>query len=156
MVLTPLDAIYARLIIIPSPPPRPISSSLSGPKITYHVYKASSQYKKSAPGPPDFYVAVLDARASRLPTESELETLWSQTPFHHQQRTTVDGKYVNVNQRIKKGARSVVLAIVDQGITSFLTISEPIFGQNKLWDMESAPRGKKGTVKGKPRPSGGQ
>src|ERR1700742_556625 len=98
------------------------------PNVTYHVYKPNSAYKKSNPGPPDFYISVINARKTLLPTEPELEHLLRQTPFRPWTSSNS-----NVYQKVKTGIRKVILAVVDQGVVSFLNVSDAAFGLNALW-----------------------
>ena len=117
----------------------------SHPTITYHVYKPNGSFRKTNPGPPDFYISVLNARTSVIPTEPELEILLRQTPFHPWPSTNS-----NVYQKVKGGVRNVILAVVDQGVTSFINVSDAAFGLNSLWQRRkksnsamkgTAPRG---------------
>ncbi|TFK65598.1 hypothetical protein BDN72DRAFT_800974 [Pluteus cervinus] len=48
--------------------------------IFYNVYKPSTPFKKSAPGPPDFRIVVVNARTTHLPTLYELEDLFNVVP----------------------------------------------------------------------------
>jgi len=106
----------------------------SSPTITYHVHKPNSQFRKTAPGPPDFYVSVINARESTIPTEPELEALLRQTPFHPWPPSNS-----NVYQKVKKGVRNVILAVVDQGLISFVNFSDASFGANALWQRTRDP-----------------
>ena len=129
------------------------SPNYEHPNITYHVYKPNSNYKKSKPGPPDFYISVIQARETLLPAEPELEHLMRQTPFHPWPDSNS-----NVYQKCKGGIRNIILAIVDQGVISFLNISDAAFGLNALWQREKKPNsrpkggtGPRGGFKGKNR-----
>lgn len=82
-----------------------------------------------------------------MPTESELEALLRQTPFHPPAATET-----NVYSKAKKGVRNVILAVVDQGLISFVNFSDAAFGANALWQRTRSfdPRGR-GGHKGKQR-----
>jgi len=95
--------------------------------VTFHVYKAQTAYRKTDPGPPDFYVSVLDARQSVVPSELQLHSLLAQTPYH------VPAQGQSLPRRLKEGHRNIILAVVDQGVISFLSIADAGFGCEKLW-----------------------
>ena len=116
--------------------------------VAYHVYKSVTDYKKTAPGPPDFYICVVNARTSCVPTETELDNLLSQTPYH-----PPDGAS-NVYKKLKDGYSSVIVAVVDQGIISFNRISEAAFGVEKLWARPARPTGAAGQSKRNFKPKG--
>ncbi|KZT40786.1 hypothetical protein SISSUDRAFT_1126978 [Sistotremastrum suecicum HHB10207 ss-3] len=60
-----------------SHPPAP---TVSPYEIFYSLYKPSTSFRKSAPPPPDFYLVVVDARTTSIPSLFDLERLWSQIP----------------------------------------------------------------------------
>jgi tRNA-splicing endonuclease subunit Sen54 len=130
------DDIYRQLLLVPFHDPKtqariePLTSQPSGLTVTWHVYKTDPKFKKTAPGVPDFYVSVLSARDTLVPTDLELDALLLQTPYHAPNPT--DG----LNKKLKMGYRDVVLAIVDQGVISFMDISDAGFGCEKLWGRE--------------------
>jgi len=95
--------------------------------VTFHVYKTQGAYKKTNPGPPDFYISVLDARQSVVPSEPQLQSLLAQTPYHAPVQSQ------SLSRRLKDGHRNVILAVVDQGVTSFLSIADAGFSCEKLW-----------------------
>lgn len=120
--------------------------------MTFHVYKPDSSYKKTQPGPPDFYVSVVDARCSNIPSELELDGLLRQTPYHS------PAQKPSMYQKLKDGYRNVILAVVDQGVISFLNVSDSGFGCERLWiDKNSSKAGKlKGGFRGVPLPVQGK
>jgi len=130
------DDIFRMLTLIPFNDPKACqdislrSDDTTTLNVTYHIYKAKPTYKKSAPGPPDFYVSVINARQTVLPTEPQIDTLLRQTPFHAPDPT--NGLY----KKLKDGYRNVILAVVDQGVTSFIDVSDAGFGCEKLWGRE--------------------
>lgn len=130
---------------------------------TYHVYKpnASRPFRKRDPGAPDFSVCVVNARTTRLPTLPELESLLSEQP--------VDSLYSEVieqrNRRtmgqtygaLKRGHRNVLLAIVDEGMVSYMKVADAVFAQEgRLFEREgfSGVTGPGGKRRGA-RPRGG-
>jgi tRNA-splicing endonuclease subunit Sen54 len=139
------DDIYRQLLMIPFHDPQsqaaveaPLTQPTDGLTVTWHVYKSSPSFKKTAPGPPDFYIAVMSARDTSLPTDLELDALLRQTPYH---APKADEGLV---KKLKGGYRDVILAIVDQGVTSFIDISDAGFGCERLWERETRAGGRGG------------
>ncbi|KAE9965026.1 hypothetical protein BLS_007907, partial [Venturia inaequalis] len=114
------DDIFRMLTLIPTINPKSdtnISPRVEDPNalnVTYHVYKARPGYKKTAPGPPDFYFSVINARQTSVPTEPQIDALLKQTPYH-----PPDPNH-SLYKKLKEGYRDVILAVVDQGVTSFI------------------------------------
>lgn len=114
-------------------------------KITYHVWKPSNTvYKKSNPGPPDFRVAVVDARFTSVPTLLQLSGLLASTPY-----SPPEGN-AQLYQKLRNGHKNVILAVVDQGVTSYLRIADAGVGRQKLYERKGGPPKKKGGGRGKP------
>ncbi|KAI9888822.1 MAG: tRNA-splicing endonuclease subunit sen54 [Vezdaea aestivalis] len=124
----------------------PTTSQAAPPfQIYFNVYKPTPGFRKSAPGPPDFRIAVVDARTTPTPTLAQLSALMHSTPFapppEHMAKQNA--------QKLRHGYRNVVLAVVDQGIVSYLRLSESAFAEVKLYERGAgAARGGKG---GRPR-----
>ena len=118
-----------------------------GLHVTYHVWKPGSQtYKKSAPGPPDFRVVVVNARDTATPTLEQLNNLLETVPYDPPDATS------QLYQRLKYGYKSVLLAIVDQGVVSYLRVADAAFGGEKLYQKPGRPRGgKRGGGRGRGR-----
>ena len=116
--------------------------------ITFHVYKPDSSYKKTQPGPPDFYISVVDASSSNIPSEPDLNALLLQTPYH------APAEKQSIYPKLKHGYRNVILAVVDQGVISFLNVSDAGFGCERLrMDKNTNKAGKlKGGFRGVPPP----
>ncbi|KAJ9648128.1 tRNA-splicing endonuclease subunit sen54 [Coniosporium tulheliwenetii] len=150
--------IYRLLQIIPSHDPTapPTLSTADVPSedehpfhITYNVWKPNTPFKKTAPGPPDFYICVVSARDTFLPTSDQLNDLLATVPYDPPK---MDG---NLYQKLKHGYRNVIIAVVDQGITSFLRVADAGFGVEKLYERK--PRGaggKRGGFRGRGRGRG--
>ncbi|KAK3721096.1 tRNA-splicing endonuclease subunit sen54 [Vermiconidia calcicola] len=158
------DEIYRRLALIPFHDPAkqsgPIhydadldsdSDSEYDPNqslcITYHVWKPGSQtYKKSAPGPPDFRIAVVNARETTVPTLEQLSHLMDTVPFDPPVESA------QLYQKLRHGYKNVILAIVDQGVVSYLRVAEAAFGREKLYERRGkGPAGKRGGRGGRGR-----
>ncbi|KAL4923915.1 tRNA-splicing endonuclease subunit SEN54 family protein [Aspergillus undulatus] len=140
--------IYRSLSLIPFYDPTSVSSP-SETKLPYavvwHVYKPSTSYKKSAPPPPDFKIAVINARTHiTMPTLSQVGSLLESTPLD----PPPSDKQLYV--RLRNGYRNVILAVVDQGIVSYLRIADSAFGKEKLYDAKPFVGNKKGG-RGPPR-----
>lgn len=142
--------IYRRLALVESYDPSAQTQSSSAPisdsdfRITYHVWKPGSQtFKKSAPGPPDFRIAVVNARETAVPTLDQLSALFATVPYDPPKQ---DGQ---LYQKLKYGYKNVILAIVDQGVTSYLRLVDAGFGREKLYERRGkGPAGKRGGGKG--------
>lgn len=107
-------------------------------RITFHVWRpGSSTFKKSAPGPPDFRIAVVNARETSVPTLQQLSALLYTTPYDPPMESA------QLYQKLKHGYKNVILAIVDQGVVSYLRIADAAFGREKLYERKSRPPGGK-------------
>jgi tRNA-splicing endonuclease subunit Sen54 len=81
-------------------------------------------------------------------TESDFESLLRQTPFQPKAGN-------NIYQKLRLGIRKVILAVVDQGVTSYINIADAGFGNEKLHEREPGRRGgKQGGFRGKGRGRG--
>lgn len=116
-------------------------------RITYHVYKpGSTTYKKSDPGDPDFRIAVVNGRENPVPTLEQLSSLLETTPY--------DPPLENVQLygKLRWGYKNVILAIVDQGVTSYLRVADTVFGKERIYERASkgpgAKRGGRGGGRG--------
>lgn len=45
--------------------------------------------------------------------------------------------------RLRHGYRNVILAVVDQGVTSFLRVADAAFGKERIYEAANAPMGSK-------------
>ena len=96
----------------------------------FYVWKPSTTFKKSAPGPPDFRVAVLDARDDCFPTLHQLDQLLARTPYTPPAATANQ----QPAQRLKHGYRNVILGVVDQGVVSYIRVADAGFGREKIYE----------------------
>jgi tRNA-splicing endonuclease subunit Sen54 len=145
--------IYRKLALIPFHDPtnqhRPQSTYPLLPqtspdfRITYHVYKPSAtNFKKSAPGPPDFRIAVINARETGVPTLEDLSRLMETTPYDPPIKPASKPPMA-LPQKLKHGYRNVTLAVVDQGVISYLRVADAAFGLEKLYLREAKGAGAK-------------
>ncbi|KAL4902996.1 hypothetical protein BDW74DRAFT_55610 [Aspergillus multicolor] len=126
------DKIYRKLSLIPFYDPVTSASPSPQPKLPYavvwHVYKPSTSFRKSAPPVPDFRIAVVNARTTTtIPTVSEIWTLLESTPLDPPRPDR------QLYVRLKYGYRNVILAVVDQGVVSYLRIADVAFGKEKIY-----------------------
>lgn len=119
-------------------------------RVTYHVWKPGSPtYKKTSPGPPDFRIAVIDARESSVPTLEDLGALLETVPYSPPLESAP------FSQKLKNGYKNVILAIVDQGVVSYLRVSDAAFGREKLYERKGrGPGAKRGGRGGRGRGRG--
>jgi tRNA-splicing endonuclease subunit Sen54 len=130
-------SIYQQIGIIPRHKPSPGTKELE-PKFPYRVFfemwKPSRipNFAKSSPGTPDFRIAVTDSRAVFLPSLTQITSLLESTPWDPPELEFTGPAQTYL--RLKHGWRNVVLAVVDQGIISYLRVSEAAFGEEKLFE----------------------
>ncbi|MCJ1391783.1 tRNA-splicing endonuclease subunit sen54 [Xylographa bjoerkii] len=91
-----------------------IEDDMSHLRCSFYVWKPRPVFKKSSPGPPDFRIAVVNAREDNVPILSQLDDLLSSVPYDPPPSTMETQLY----QKLKHGWRNVILAIVDQGVAS--------------------------------------
>jgi tRNA-splicing endonuclease subunit Sen54 len=103
-------------------------------RITYHVWKPSTTYRKSNPPAPDFRVAVLDARQTSIPTMIQIGSLLDSMPDDELPKERP------LEARLKHGKRNVILAVVDMGVVSYLRFSEATLGGERLFENKSKKR----------------
>ncbi|RAL15742.1 tRNA-splicing endonuclease subunit SEN54 family protein [Aspergillus homomorphus CBS 101889] len=133
------DDIYSKLSIIPWYDPtanlNPGSPAQAPYRVVFHVYKPSTPFKKSAPPAPDFRIAVVNARAhTSFPTLSQLGALLESTPLDPPSSEKMSRQ---LYMRLRHGYRNVILAVVDEGVVSYLRISEAAFGKEKLYKQKA-------------------
>ncbi len=136
--------IYRRLSLVPYHDPAARFGSLDKEeetdpdfRMTWHVWKPTSPFKKSAHGPPDFRIAVVNARDSMVPDLEQLAALMDTVPYNPPMDTA------QLYQKLKHGYKSVILAIVDQGVVSYLRFSDAAFGREKLYERRGQGPGSK-------------
>ena len=111
---SPFDKYYASLPPIETFTPSSLSgtseSLISAPlSISFEVWRPSPTWKRKSPGPPDFHICVVDGR-DPFPSLEQLEGLYNSVA----RKFPLGGK---------KGAR-VVVAVVDCGVSNYLTLDE--------------------------------
>ncbi|KAI9696344.1 MAG: tRNA-splicing endonuclease subunit sen54 [Bogoriella megaspora] len=117
---------------LPSAQPAPLPDQGESPfMIFYNVWKPTPKFKKSAPGPPDFRIAVVSAREATIPTLSQISALIESTPDDPPRPDA--GLY----QKLRHGYRNVILAVVDQGVVSYLRFADAGFGLENLYERKA-------------------
>jgi len=105
----PYDALYATLPPIATFSEYSSNNLIPNPlTIDFEVWRPNSQWKRKSPGPPDFHVCVLDGR-DPFPSLAQLEFLYNSVAKKHP-LGGMNGK--------------VVLAVVDWGVSNYLTLDE--------------------------------
>ncbi|KAL1879090.1 hypothetical protein VTK73DRAFT_7314 [Phialemonium thermophilum] len=138
-------SIYQQLGVIPSHKPSPDRTSAWAPeepfRIHFHVWKSSTAFSKTRPPPPDFYLSVVDAKTSSLPTLEQAAALLDMSPWTPPKAEwTGPGR---IYPRLKHGFRNVILAVVDHGVVNYLRLAEAAFGEESLlhrFDQTTRPR----------------
>ncbi|RHZ45653.1 tRNA-splicing endonuclease subunit SEN54 family protein [Aspergillus thermomutatus] len=149
------DDIYRKLSIIPwhdpTVPQTPAQRTDAPFRVVFHVYKPSTPFRKSAPPAPDFRIAVVDSRTHSMPTLSQLGALLESTPLDPPRGEKMDRQ---LYMRLRQGYRNVILAVIDQGVVSYLRVADAAFGKEKLYENRGTPQGNKLGRFSKPKPKG--
>lgn len=143
--------IYEQLHLIPRHNP---SSQPSSPwptqdpfQIHFHVWKSSTTFSKTRPPHPDFYLSIVDAQESSVPTLEEMAALIDSSPFAPpKEEWKGPGR---LYARLKNGHRNVILAVVDHGVVNYLRLAEAAFAEEELFprfDWKQGPRDRKSVV----------
>ena len=113
-------------------------------RVSFYVWKPSSEFKKSAPSPPDFRIAVLNAREQGFPVYEQVDDLLQSVPYDPPPPELKGSMYA----RLKHGWRNVVLAVVDQGVVSYMRLADAGFSKEKLYEVGVRGGGKRGGRRG--------
>ncbi|KAA8650933.1 tRNA-splicing endonuclease subunit SEN54 family protein [Aspergillus tanneri] len=146
--------IYRKLAFIPWYDPVALTAQprTSPPfRVVFHIYKPSTPFRKTAPPPPDFRIAVVNARTqTTVPTLAQIGSLLDSTPLDPPQGERMNR---NLYMRLRQGYRNVIMAVVDQGVVSYLRIADAAFGKEKVYE-DKAPKGNKRSGVSRPAPKG--
>jgi tRNA-splicing endonuclease subunit Sen54 len=147
------------MAIIPRHKPYPTPSSpfeASDPfAVHFHLWKAAQKWSKLRHPTPDFYVSVVDAQETDMPSFEEITALIDATPLAPgKPEWTGPGR---LYPRLKHGHRNAIVAVVDHGIINYMRFAEGAFGEEQLFerfDSRNAPRGGKAGFRGGGRGGG--
>lgn len=141
--------IYRLLKVVPThdytaPPTFHLPSDPSNPfRIHFDLFKTSGKFRKSNRPPPDYRVCVINARETSVPTGAQLNDLMAQLPDDPPKENA------QIYPKLKHGKRNVILAVVDNGVPSYIRVADANFSQEKLYERSGrAPRGKGGRGRG--------
>lgn len=139
---------------------------------TWDVYKPAGNreggnWRKSKPGEPDFRICVIAARETGVMTLSQCEGLLGEQPVREPpiwkgrdgQVSEKRTEPINaVYSRLRHGYKNVILAVVDEGIVSYVRVADAGFCREKLYERGDAVggRGVKGGGRGRGRGRGGR
>ncbi|KAK0626236.1 hypothetical protein B0T14DRAFT_422701 [Immersiella caudata] len=145
--------IYKQMAIIPRHKPSAVPSSqfeTSDPfAVHFHIWKPAAKWSKIRHPAPDFYVAVVDAQETEVPSFEEITALTDSTPpAPGKPEWTGPGR---LYPRLKHGHRNVIVAVVDHGIINYMRFAEGAFGDELLFerfDSRTVPRGGKAGGRG--------
>ena len=117
----------------------------------FHAWKPTNthDFRKSAPPPPDFRIAVINAREESFPVLEQLDDLLQSVPYN----PPPVGSEGQVYRRLKHGWRNVILAVVDQGVVSYMRVGDAGFGMERVYEGRGGRGGKRG---GRGRGRGGE
>ncbi|KAI2625514.1 hypothetical protein GGS21DRAFT_531144 [Xylaria nigripes] len=152
--------VFEQLSLIQRYKPTPLSASeLPQPQdpfnIHFHVWKSSSAFMKTKPPNPDYQIAVVDARESKVPTLEQLDALLLSTPWDPPENDPGKTGAGFIYKRLKHGWRNAILAIVDRGLISYMRFGEMAFSEELLYEnTNSRPKPKRGGRGGKGRGRG--
>ncbi|EMC91529.1 hypothetical protein BAUCODRAFT_78972 [Baudoinia panamericana UAMH 10762] len=112
--------------------PTDLHQPLSSISVTYNIWKpGTTMFKKSSPGTPDFRIAVVNARETKVPSLQQLSSLMEAVPYEPPKQDA------QLYQKLKHGYKNVILAIVDQGVVSYLRLADAAFGRERLYGSKS-------------------
>jgi tRNA-splicing endonuclease subunit Sen54 len=141
--------IFRLVQLIPShdrttPPSFILPPSSDNPfRLHFDVYRTTAKFRKSARGPPDFRICVVNARETTIPTAAQLNDLFAQVP----EDKPKEGE--QLYKKLKHGRKNVILAVVDCGIPSYIRLADSPFGEERIYERSSGGgRGKGGRGRG--------
>ncbi|KAL1883899.1 tRNA-splicing endonuclease subunit sen54 [Diaporthe australafricana] len=138
-------------------PSHPSKTQHSPFRVQFHVWKPSVQnWSKTKPPPPDYYMAVVDAHETSVPTSEEASALLDSVPYAPPPPAQRQGQApFLMHRRLKHGHRNVLVAVNDHGVINYMRFGEGAFGEEllyKQYDVRAAPRGgKRGGGRGRGR-----
>ncbi|MDI1486545.1 MAG: tRNA-splicing endonuclease subunit sen54 [Ramalina farinacea] len=136
---TPIYASLGKMIPFHDPRLRGSTSSEQHHPVlrpSFNVYKPSTtHFRKASPPAPHFRICVLNARDDPFPSCEQLDGLLACMPYE----PPPEGSEGKTYQRVRHGYRSVVLAVVDAGVVSYVRVGESGMGCEPVWDRDVRP-----------------
>lgn len=129
-------SIFAQMDIIPRYRPTPEPSSpwkASDPfAVHFYVWKAAQKWSKLRHPPPDFYLAVVDAQETTVPSLEKIIALIDTTPPAPHKPEWQGPRMLP--PRLKHGYRHVLVAVVDHGVINYMRFAEGTFTDEPQFD----------------------
>ncbi|ODQ52195.1 hypothetical protein SAICODRAFT_30933 [Saitoella complicata NRRL Y-17804] len=123
-------------------------------RVHFDIWKPATKFKRSEPPPPNFRICVVSSRSTHTPSLSEINTLLSTIPFHPSPQGEGHAGVGAQMKKLKEGRRSVLLAVVDSGVVSYLRIGDLSFGDDGVVYPRRGEEAKRGRGGGKGRGRG--
>ncbi|CEP61894.1 tRNA splicing endonuclease subunit SEN54 LALA0_S04e03092g [Lachancea lanzarotensis] len=140
-------------------------------EFTFDVWKPRGTFKKKVPGPPDFQLLVFNKNSSdcTFPTYAEIKQRFRSVRSKYEGSLTQAhtasspgskevGKavkrlnpYIEQQRRLKRGYRSFILAVMDDGLISFVKLTESDFGSEDVWFKTSGKTSKERSGPAQPK-----
>ncbi|KAI0017782.1 hypothetical protein F4780DRAFT_574428 [Xylariomycetidae sp. FL0641] len=147
--------VFAQLALVPrhrpSPSVTPPHAQAEPFRVHFHVWPSTGPFTKTRPPAPSFRIAVVDARASDVPTLAQMDALVGGAPWDPPPPAARGGRggggaggMGQTYRRLKHGTRSAIVAVVDGGLVSYLRFAETAFGDEKLYERFGGPGGRGG------------
>lgn len=95
-------------------------------KLSFDIWKPNTRFRKSKPGPCDFQLAIVNARETGLFQMHDVDNLFSSLALD--ERTPQKQQF----NRLIHGSRRFILAVVDLGVISFLSVGDTSFGSEPV------------------------
>ncbi|KAK0634635.1 hypothetical protein B0T17DRAFT_622493 [Bombardia bombarda] len=129
------NPIYRQLALLPRHKPSALPSSPWQPAdpfaVHYYVWKSSQKWSKTRQPPPDFFLAVVDAQQTAVPSLEEIAALLDATPAAPARPEWAGPG--RLYARLKHGHRNVLVAVVDHGVINYMRFAEGAFGEEELF-----------------------
>ncbi|ROV97125.1 hypothetical protein VMCG_07488 [Cytospora schulzeri] len=135
------ESIYKQLAIVPrhkptAHPPTSQSELQDSPfRLQYHVWKPSTtNWSKTKPPAPDYYLAIVDAHETSVPTCEEITALLDSMAYEPPPPTPPEREGPHaVHRRLQHGHRNVLVAVNDHGVINYTRFAEGAFGEELLY-----------------------
>lgn len=134
------NQIYEQISIIPRHKPL-ITPLEPGPdaqapyQVVYYLWKGDNllKFTKKNPGNPDFRLAIVNSHLTPFLSLTQISSLLESTPITPPDSEKLMGP-TKTYQRLKHGWRNVTLAVIDQGVISYIKLVEAAFGEELIYE----------------------